>query len=111
MSISERIRPGIEAAPWVCEEVGKLEAAYEALRADAERYRWLRDAVVVRRECHKAYSDFSIELNKLKRMPTREEYAKEVAMRSALGAAERAVMDAAELLTPNDPGEPGRTGS
>ena len=32
MSISERIRPGIEAADWVCVEVGKLEASYEALK-------------------------------------------------------------------------------
>jgi hypothetical protein len=26
MNISARIRPGIEASPWVCEEVARLEA-------------------------------------------------------------------------------------
>jgi len=31
MSISERIRPGIEAAEWVCVEVAKLETSYEAM--------------------------------------------------------------------------------
>ena len=31
MSISERIRPGIEAAEWVCKEVAALEVSYEAL--------------------------------------------------------------------------------
>lgn len=33
MSLSERIRPGVEAAPWVIEEVRKLEAQVEQLRA------------------------------------------------------------------------------
>lgn len=34
MSLSERIRPGSEAADWVVEEIGKLEASYEALKAE-----------------------------------------------------------------------------
>ena len=32
MSLSERIRPNSEAAPWVCEEVKKLESENAALR-------------------------------------------------------------------------------
>ena len=36
MSISERIRPGIEAAEWVCAEVAKLEVSYVSLRQQLE---------------------------------------------------------------------------
>lgn len=32
MSLSDRIRPNMEAAPWVIEEVKKLEAEVERLR-------------------------------------------------------------------------------
>jgi hypothetical protein len=32
VSLSERIRPNSEAAPWVCEEVKKLESENAALR-------------------------------------------------------------------------------
>lgn len=35
MSLSERIRPGVEAAPWVVEEVAKLEAERDRLLAAA----------------------------------------------------------------------------
>lgn len=35
MSLSERIRPGVEAAPWVVEEVAKLEAERDQLLAAA----------------------------------------------------------------------------
>lgn len=38
MSISERIRPDIEAAPWVVDEIGKLEASYEALKLRVKEY-------------------------------------------------------------------------
>ena len=31
--LSERIRPGVEAAPWVCEEIRKLEEELAELRA------------------------------------------------------------------------------
>ena len=34
MSLSDRIRSGVEAAPWVIEEVRKLEAENERLRSD-----------------------------------------------------------------------------
>ena len=37
MSLSDRIRPDCEAAPWVIEEVKKLERENAALRADRER--------------------------------------------------------------------------
>lgn len=33
MSLSERIRPNVEAAPWVIDEIKALEAQREALRA------------------------------------------------------------------------------
>jgi len=59
----------------------------------------LRAAVIERRECHKAYHAFTAFITG--RFPTREERDKEVALRSALTLAERAVLDAAELLTPN----------
>lgn len=59
----------------------------------------LRDAVIARRECHKAYSEFTAAI--AGKFPTREERDKEVALRSALGMAERAVMDAAESMTAN----------
>lgn len=49
MSISERIRPGVEAAPWLCEEVGKLEVSYEALKIQNDRLlealKWARQYV------------------------------------------------------------------
>lgn len=32
MNLSERIRPNVEAAPWVCGEVAKLEAERDRLR-------------------------------------------------------------------------------
>lgn len=32
MSLSERIRPNVEAAPWVCAEVKRLEDKVEILR-------------------------------------------------------------------------------
>jgi hypothetical protein len=38
MTISERIRPGIEAADWVCVEVGKLEASYAAVQQQLASY-------------------------------------------------------------------------
>ena len=51
MSISERIRPGIEAAPWVCDEVGKLEVSYEAIKiqlaAANERIRELENTLSI----------------------------------------------------------------
>ena len=59
----------------------------------------LQEAVRERRLCHQAYSEFTLSLGR--RFPTREESEKECALRSALGCAERAVMDAAEILTPN----------
>lgn len=34
VGLSERIRPGIEAAPWVCDEVKKLEAIIDGLLGD-----------------------------------------------------------------------------
>ena len=37
MSLSDRIRPNCEAAPWVVEEVQRLERENAALRADKER--------------------------------------------------------------------------
>lgn len=71
MSLIKRLRPGVECAPWVIEEVEKLTAERDglknelalwanpnrsviremaaliqerdALKADAERYRWLRE--------------------------------------------------------------------
>ncbi len=41
MSLSDRIRPACEAAPWVIKEVRKLESENAALRADKERLDWL----------------------------------------------------------------------
>lgn len=37
MSLSERLRPGVECAPWVIEEVKKLEAA---LRSEPVAVEW-----------------------------------------------------------------------
>lgn len=34
MSLHKRIRPGSEAAPWVCDEVKKLEARVKELEAE-----------------------------------------------------------------------------
>ena len=36
MSLSERIRPGVEAAPWVIDEIKVLEEERDALRARVE---------------------------------------------------------------------------
>ena len=44
MSISDRIRAGIEAAPWVIEKVRKLEAEVERLKGKLmEEARWVYD--------------------------------------------------------------------
>lgn len=43
MSLSDRVRAGSEAAPWVVDAIKALEAENAELRRDAERYRWLRD--------------------------------------------------------------------
>jgi len=37
MSLSERIRPGVEVAPWVIDEIKALEQERDALRARIER--------------------------------------------------------------------------
>lgn len=34
--LSDRIRPGVEAAPWVCDEVKKIEAVLDRLIGVAE---------------------------------------------------------------------------
>ncbi len=47
VGLSERIRPGVEAAPWVCDEVKKLEAIIDGLRGevyDEEKERALFEA-------------------------------------------------------------------
>jgi chromosome segregation ATPase len=38
MSLAERIRPSIEAAPWVCEEVKALEAELAQVKKEREAY-------------------------------------------------------------------------
>ena len=43
MSLSDRIRPDVEAAPWVIEEVKKLEAQRDALIAAIATVRMLSD--------------------------------------------------------------------
>lgn len=43
MSLSDRIRPNHEAAPWVCEEVKRLEAELVTLRDENEALRRARD--------------------------------------------------------------------
>lgn len=40
--LSDKLRPNSEAAPWVVEEVKKLEDELAEARRDAERYRWLQ---------------------------------------------------------------------
>lgn len=42
MSLSERVRPDVEAAPWVCKEIADLESRLAESEARAEEYR--RDA-------------------------------------------------------------------
>ena len=67
--------------------------------------RWiavLQFAVQTRRECHKAYSDFTSAISG--HFPSQDERNKELCLRSALGTAERAVMDAAEGLADITPG-------
>lgn len=49
MSLSDRIRPGVEAAPWVVEEVKALEAEVARLRED--RLRGLKIAFNVTEDC------------------------------------------------------------
>lgn len=38
MSLSDRIRPGCEAAPWVCDAVQQLEAEHRVLCEVLKRY-------------------------------------------------------------------------
>lgn len=45
MKLSDRIYNDSDAALWVIDEIVKLEDEVESLRADAERYRWLRGEV------------------------------------------------------------------
>ena len=37
MNLSERIRPGVEVAPWVIDEIKALEQERDALRAENDR--------------------------------------------------------------------------
>lgn len=41
--LSSRVRPDVEAAPWVVDAIKKLEAQLVAADEDAKRYRWLRN--------------------------------------------------------------------
>lgn len=50
MKISERIRPGIDAAEWVCVDVGKLEASYDALSQQLESLKVNHKAELVMRD-------------------------------------------------------------
>lgn len=48
MTLSERVRPGVEAAPWVIEEIKKLEAENARMRSDSvDRVMNLSDERVV----------------------------------------------------------------
>ena len=58
MSLSERLRPDVEAAPWVIEEVKALEAEIERLREDAEAGNdWERQLLGCDKELTEAYSE------------------------------------------------------
>jgi hypothetical protein len=48
MSLSERIRPGVEAAPWVIDEIKVLEEERDALRACIEEMEKQEPAATVR---------------------------------------------------------------
>jgi hypothetical protein len=59
----------------------------------------LREAVEARKACHQAYREHSSDRGKI--FPSRDEVDKEVRLRTALGLAERAVLDAAEYVSAN----------
>jgi hypothetical protein len=48
VSLSDRIRPNCEAAPWVVEEVKKLERENAALREELKSSRKLVDALIIK---------------------------------------------------------------
>ena len=41
--LSNRIRPDVEAAPWVIEEIKQLEQQLAEAKKDAEIFQWLQD--------------------------------------------------------------------
>lgn len=43
MRLSARMRPGVESAPWVVDEVRRMEVELEHLRAEVERLRADKD--------------------------------------------------------------------
>lgn len=54
--LSERIRPGVEAAPWVCDEVKKLETIIDGIRAENETLR--KRAKTAEREAESALKTY-----------------------------------------------------
>lgn len=48
MSLSERIRPGVEVAPWVIDEIKALEQERDALRAENDRMDEAMESLLIR---------------------------------------------------------------
>jgi len=58
MKLSDRLRPGVESAPWVIQEVEALELELENAMATAEAYRVSKEyAFADLRELQKRYND------------------------------------------------------
>ena len=55
--LSQRIRPGVEAAPWVCDEVKKLEAIIDGLRGEADQWQQLCAEAQVQRDDYQSQRD------------------------------------------------------